>query len=132
MSVPTSYPVPPDVFRTALTSLPLPQLYAEIARLQNSIAHLQRSNIDLQAEAAAGDIDCKEALEENGVVIQRQEERIGMVKGEIEERVGKHAAGLDGVSDVERERGGGGEEGCRGEGGRGGEEGWDGGGGCCA
>ena len=88
MSVATSIPVPPDLFATALETMEIAQLHAEETRLNNSIHHLDRSNVALEAEKE--DAECKQALEENLETIQRQRDRIQMIWDELKRRgVGK-------------------------------------------
>lgn len=79
-----SRPISPTRFREAIQDLPVGNLHAKGAELQNSIAHLKRSNDDL-AEFP-DDPDCKEAVSENLETIQRMEERIAMLKQEVEGR----------------------------------------------
>lgn len=82
-------PINPAAFAEALTSLPLASLYAKGAEIQNSIAHLQRSNEELQQfiqETPGGDKDFEDAVKENEVVIERMTERITLLKTEIEGR----------------------------------------------
>lgn len=96
----TSTPIPPSQFSQALQDLPLESLYAKTHELNNSIAHLQRSNAALQEYSdsikndgsidarvrAEGDQDCIDAIRENEVVIARQRERVVLIKGEVERR----------------------------------------------
>jgi hypothetical protein len=85
----SAVPINPAAFAEALTSLPLGSLYAKGAEIQNSIAHLQRSNEELQQfirETPGGDKDCEDAVKENEVVIERMAERITLLKTEIEGR----------------------------------------------
>lgn len=85
----TSNPITPTDFADALTSLPLGSLYAKGAEIQNSISHLQRSNYELQTyinETPGGDKDCEDAVKENEVVIERMNERIELLKVEVEGR----------------------------------------------
>ncbi|KAF2182178.1 hypothetical protein K469DRAFT_246045 [Zopfia rhizophila CBS 207.26] len=81
-----SLPITASRFATALTDLPLSSLYAKASELRNSIAHLQKSNVELQEWVEKeGDKDCYEAYVENQEVIKRMEERIEMVKKEVTE-----------------------------------------------
>ena len=48
--------------------------------------HLQSSNQQLQEFADDGDRDCADAVEENVVVMQRMEERVQLLKQEVEAR----------------------------------------------
>jgi hypothetical protein len=79
-------PITPARFAEALTSLPLGNLHLKAAELRNSISHLQSSNIQLKPYADEGDRDCADAIAENVEVIQRMEERIELVKQEVEGR----------------------------------------------
>ena len=79
-------PISPARFAAALSSLPLPNLHLKAAELNNSIAHLEYSNLQLQPLAEEGDRDCKEAVEENGGTIARMKERIELLKAEVEGR----------------------------------------------
>ena len=79
-------PISPARFAAALSSLPLPNLHLKAAELNNSIAHLEYSNLQLQPLAEEGDRDCKEAVEENGGTIARMKERIELLKTEVEGR----------------------------------------------
>ena len=82
----TATPIPPARFAAALRDLPLSSLHAKAAELRNSIAHLLSSNEELKPFAAAGDKDCAEAITENEEVIRRMEERISLLKIEVEGR----------------------------------------------
>jgi len=84
-----SQPINAAAFAEALIPLPLSSLYAKLFELRNSIAHLQRSNDELKGfidTSPDGDKDCEEAIEENEVVVKRMEERIELVKVEMEKR----------------------------------------------
>lgn len=76
-----SRPIDPARFLEAITDLPVGNLYAKAAEIQNSIDHLKRSNDDL-AEFQ-NDPDCKQAVTENLEVIKRMEDRIDMLKNEV-------------------------------------------------
>ena len=82
----TATPIPPGRFAAALRDLPLSSLHAKAAELRNSIAHLLSSNEELKPFAEAGDKDCAEAIKENEEVIQRMEERILLLRIEVEGR----------------------------------------------
>lgn len=73
-----------EAFLRAIRQLELEQLYAEAARLQNSIYHLNRSIIAL--EEFESDPDCKEAINDNRDTIQRQTERVEMIVAEVARR----------------------------------------------
>jgi len=82
----TATPIPPARFAAALRDLPLSSLHAKAAELRNSIAHLLSSNEELKPFAEAGDKDCAEAIMENEEVIRRMEERISLLRIEVEGR----------------------------------------------
>jgi hypothetical protein len=101
-------PISPVRFASALEDLPLANLYSKAFEIRNSIAHLQRSNEELQAYSDSqhgGDTDCLEAIRENEVVIERMRERVGLLKREVEKRGGRwHEADAE-VDGVSREEG---------------------------
>lgn len=79
-------PISHTRFAAALEDLPVSSLHAKISELRNSIAHLEKSNKDLEDFVRReNDKDCYEALMENKEVIKRMEERITLVKKEITE-----------------------------------------------
>ena len=82
----TATPIPPQRFAEAIKELPLANLHFKAAEICNSISHLVSSNQQLQPFADEGDSDCAEAIQENLVVIHRMEERISLLKGEVEGR----------------------------------------------
>ena len=82
----TATPIPPARFAAALRDLPLSSLHAKAAELRNSITHLLSSNEELKPFAEAGDKDCAEAIMENEEVIRRMEERISLLRMEVEGR----------------------------------------------
>ena len=82
----TSTPIPPRRFAVAIKELPLANLHFKTAEIRNSVAHLVSSNQQLQLFADEGDSDCADAIQENLVVIQRMEERIFLLKDEVEGR----------------------------------------------
>lgn len=79
-------PITPERFAEAIKELPLANLQFKAAEICNSIAHLVSSNQQLQPFVDEGDSDCIDAIQENLVVIQRMEERILLLKGEVEGR----------------------------------------------
>lgn len=79
-------PVPPHRFAEAIAELPLANLHFKAAELRNSIHHLTSSNQQLKHFADDGDQDCADAMLENEVVIERMEERIKLLKVEVERR----------------------------------------------
>lgn len=77
-------PITPARFRTALEDLSISSLYAKYAELQNSIAHMESSNKQLEDFARENDDrECYEALLENKEVIKRFLERIELIKTEV-------------------------------------------------
>ncbi|KAF8454232.1 hypothetical protein BGX38DRAFT_352682 [Terfezia claveryi] len=82
----TSLPITPEAFLAALENLSISQLRLESHRLLNSIYHLRRSNITLLSDDFASDPDCQDAVRENEEVIRRQEERVAMIRSEVERR----------------------------------------------
>ena len=97
----TSDPITPERFATAILDLPFPNLYSKAAEIRNSISHLKSSNEQMMPFADEGDQDCKEAMFENLTVIGRMNERIALLKGEVERRGGvwsEHAVGDGEVS----------------------------------
>lgn len=149
-----SLPINPQAFSRALESLPLANLYAKAAELQNSTVHLLRSNRELKiysdsvahagssnGNAAAGgrpvggghgaenengdggrtvrdegDKDCLDAISENEEVIKRMEERIELVREEVERRGARWVAVLDEEAGGEGDGDGGAAEANRGRG----------------
>ena len=79
-------PITPERFAEAIKELPLANLHVKAAEIRNSIAHLVSSNQQLQPFVDEGDPDCIDAIQENLVVLQRMEERILLLKGEVEGR----------------------------------------------
>ena len=82
----SSQPIPPHRFAEAIKELPLSNLHSKAAEIRNSIIHLEASNQQLEPYADDGDTDCAEAIQENVSVIQRMEERIRLLKVEVEAR----------------------------------------------
>ncbi len=106
-----SQPISAERFAFALQDLPAENLYSKARELENSIAHLERSNRTLQeyidsiktdtslpeTTRQEGDKDCSDAVSENQIVIERQRERINLLKLEIERRGAKwHEADTNG------------------------------------
>ncbi|KAK2787005.1 hypothetical protein FQN52_007447 [Onygenales sp. PD_12] len=111
-----SRPIAAPAFAEALKSLTLPSLYAKASELRNAIAHLHRSNDELARYIAetAPDTDCEDAIRENEEVVRRMEERIGLLREEVEGRGSKW--GVDVVVNGEGEGEGEEEQGQRGNG----------------
>ncbi|GKT41903.1 translation machinery-associated protein 20 [Colletotrichum spaethianum] len=93
-------PISPARFAEAVRELSLPTLHLKALEIRNSILHLQYSNAQLKpyaegaattldaADASIGrpDPDCVEAIRENDVVIARMEERVQIIREEVEGR----------------------------------------------
>jgi hypothetical protein len=92
-------PITPTAFADALKALSLSSLHLKVLELRNSIAHLDYSNEQLRPFALGleatlsspsaqpqPDQDCIDAIRENEVVIARMQERIALVRVEVEER----------------------------------------------
>lgn len=85
-------PISTAAFTEAIKELPLAVVYAKASELQNSIAHLQRSNHELKtfvAESADTQQEKQELenyIAENEGVISSMSERIGLLKAEVEGR----------------------------------------------
>lgn len=79
-------PIDPVRFAQALESLPVDALFSKAAELTNSIAHLHSSNQQMLPFAEEGDSDCREAMFENLSVIGRMNERIELIKIEVQSR----------------------------------------------
>ena len=92
-------PISPARFAAALSALPLSNLHLKAAELRNSIAHLDYSNLQLQPFAEEGDGDCKQAIDENTDTMMRMEERIALLKAEVEGRGFRWAESNDGQGD---------------------------------
>jgi hypothetical protein len=101
-------PITPSRFAAALKDLPVSSLHLKVLELRNSIAHLDYSNEQLRpyaegtaavlspsssssqtrqtGPAAQPDQDCIDAIRENEQVIERMQERIRLVREEVESR----------------------------------------------
>jgi hypothetical protein len=88
-------------FAEALQDLPTSTLYNKAAELRNSINHLTASNAELQkyADDHNNDADCLEAVKENDGTIKRMEERIELVKAEVERKGLRWDRALSGEAD---------------------------------
>ncbi|KAI5244466.1 hypothetical protein E4T43_03814 [Aureobasidium subglaciale] len=73
-------------FAEALESLPIDALHSKVAELRNNMDHLRFSNEQMVPFADDGDQDCKDAMYENLIVINRMNERIEMIRAEVEKR----------------------------------------------
>lgn len=79
-------PITAARFAAALTDLPISSLYAKHAELTNSITHLESSNKQLEDFARENDDrDCYEALLENRQVMKNFNERMELIRKEVEE-----------------------------------------------
>jgi hypothetical protein len=90
-------PISPTRFAAALKGLSLSSLHLKVLELRNNIAHLDYSNEQLRPFAegtqstptsppSQPDPDCVEAIKENEEVIARMQERIRLVREEVEGR----------------------------------------------
>ncbi|CRK19277.1 hypothetical protein BN1708_012582, partial [Verticillium longisporum] len=86
-------PISPARFAAALPPLSLPTLHLKVLEIRNSIAHLRTSNIELlpyalgtEPAGATPDPDCADAIRENEAVILRMDERIALIRAEVEDR----------------------------------------------
>jgi hypothetical protein len=77
-------PISRTRFAAALKDLTISSLHSKVLEIRNQIAHLDYSNEQLRE--FANDEDCVEAIKENEVVIARMEERVGLLRKEVEER----------------------------------------------
>lgn len=81
-----STPITAARFAAALNDLPISSLYAKHAELTNSVTHLESSNKQLEDFARDNDDrDCYEALLENRQVMKNFNERMELIKKEVEE-----------------------------------------------
>ena len=81
-----SRPITTARFAAALAELPISALYAKHAELSNSITHLESSNKQLEDFARENDDrDCYEALLENRQVMKNFNERMDLIRKEVEE-----------------------------------------------
>ncbi|KAJ0424540.1 hypothetical protein BJY00DRAFT_275833 [Aspergillus carlsbadensis] len=85
-------PITAAAFAEAVTELTLPVLYAKVAELRNSIAHLQRSNAELRTfitescETEADKCELEGYIAENEGVKESMDARIALCKAEVERR----------------------------------------------
>jgi hypothetical protein len=93
-------PITAGRFAAALKELSINMLHLKVLEIRNSIAHLQYSNDQLKpfaegsatalsdagSNGAGPDQDCIDAIRENEQVIDRMNERIALVRIEVEER----------------------------------------------
>jgi hypothetical protein len=95
-------PISPARFAEALKELPASSLALKVLELRNSIAHLDYSNAELKPfaegttpthgqqsntnQTSQPDQDCIDAIAENEAVIARMQERIELIRTEVESR----------------------------------------------
>ncbi|KAI1185936.1 hypothetical protein F5B17DRAFT_405838 [Nemania serpens] len=95
-------PISSARFVEALKDLPSSSLALKVLELRNSIAHLDYSNAELKpfaegtkptldqqgntGEIGQPDQDCKDAIAENEAVIARMQDRIELIRAEVEGR----------------------------------------------
>lgn len=77
-----------EEFALALTELPASSLALKVLELRNQIAHLDYSIAEMRpfAEAAEPDQICVEGIQENEVVIGKVQQRIELIRKEVENR----------------------------------------------
>ncbi|KAK6858338.1 hypothetical protein PG995_006037 [Apiospora arundinis] len=77
-----------EEFAIALTELPASSLALKVLELRNQIAHLDYSIAEMRpfAEAAEPDQICVEGIQENEVVIGKVQQRIELIRKEVENR----------------------------------------------
>ncbi|GAB7361027.1 hypothetical protein MBLNU230_g1068t1 [Neophaeotheca triangularis] len=100
MATNNQQPITAARFATALESLPIDALHAKASEIQNSIAQLKASNEQMLPFADQGDADCREAMFENLGVMSRFNERVGLIRAEVERRglPWEHSGEGDGVA----------------------------------
>ncbi|KAH8425717.1 uncharacterized protein LDX57_003464 [Aspergillus melleus] len=87
-----SIPITPAMFAEAIQELSLSILYAKASELRNSIAHLQRSNAELETfvqescDSAEDKRELESYITENKGVMTSMTERIALLKAEVERR----------------------------------------------
>lgn len=85
-------PITASIFADAIKELPLSTVYAKVSELRNSISHLHRSNDELRSfiTSSCESEDDRRELEsyvsENEGVVASMQERIGLLKAEVENR----------------------------------------------
>ncbi|KAG8533401.1 uncharacterized protein KY384_002184 [Bacidia gigantensis] len=79
-------PISAGRFAEAIEDLPVGNLHTKAAELRNSISHMRSSNEQLQPFADDGDRDCADAILENRQTIRRVEQRMRLLKYEVERR----------------------------------------------
>ncbi|KAI5304453.1 hypothetical protein KEM56_006483 [Ascosphaera pollenicola] len=85
-------PITREAFALALKDLSVPIIYGKVSEIRNSLAHLQRSNGEMQAyidEGIEGKEELEEAIAENAIVAERMQTRIELCRMELERRGAK-------------------------------------------
>lgn len=85
-------PISLSHFGEAIKELPLEILYAKFTEINNSIYHLELSNLQLEPYAKGSqasssgqpDMDFLDAIKENKLVITKMHQRLSLLKAEIE------------------------------------------------
>ncbi|KAG1148879.1 hypothetical protein G6F37_004347 [Rhizopus arrhizus] len=78
--------------RKALSELPPNSLISEISEVQNTIAHLLKSNQEMREfNEEQNDLDLIQAIQENQDLIQRKEKQVNLTLAVIRERLGEAA-----------------------------------------
>lgn len=78
--------------RKALNELPPSSLISEISEVQNTIAHLLKSNQEMREfNEEQNDLDLIQAIQENQDLIQRKEKQVNLTLAVIRERLGEAA-----------------------------------------
>ncbi|KAG1467307.1 hypothetical protein G6F56_004479 [Rhizopus delemar] len=78
--------------RKALNELPSSSLISEITEIQNTIAHLLKSNQEMREfNAEQSDQDLVQAIQENQELIQRKEKQVDLTLTVVRERLGEAA-----------------------------------------
>lgn len=78
--------------RKALSELPPTSLISEISEVQNTIAHLLKSNQEMREfNEEQNDLDLIQAIQENQDLIQRKEKQVNLTLAVIRERLGEAA-----------------------------------------
>lgn len=98
-------PISASAFAQAIQDLPVGNLHAKAAELQNSISHLRHSNDQLKPLSEEGDVECTQAIRENEEVIARMRDRIRLLKMEVERRGFKWSNDADAGEEEEKEGG---------------------------
>lgn len=88
----TTLSIDPAAFAEAITELPLSAVFSKVSELRNSIAHLHRSNAEIRSfleetnDTEEEKKSLEEYIDENKGVIASMEERVLLLKKELENR----------------------------------------------